>query len=320
MNAFQESGASAVLTSNIQENPRRFIVRNGVDSLEAWIYIWTLTHGGRPSLPNELRIQMTGVESPLPKNPSGVTLLLGYHPDTGVFCGFDLQRHTEFTTGSPSVQVGLRCINQALQDGLAFDRKSNQEIVVALRAEQLVSYAIHAAELHKRGQSSELLPLLERAAGLELISDTEVADLSEHPRRVLMMVSRLARSASFRHKVLSACDHRCAVTRMQLKLVDAAHILPVQAADTVDDICNGIALSPSYHRAFDNSLIYLDSDYIMRINQAKADELSSLKLAGGIDSFMMPLEKKIHLPFDERLRPDRSMIEKANRFRGIGAH
>jgi len=53
---------------------------------------------------------------------------------------------------------------------------------------------------------------------------------------------------------------------MQLRLVDAAHILPVHTEETIDDVRNGIALSPTYHRAFDGGLIYLDENYAMRIN------------------------------------------------------
>ena len=93
----------------------------------------------------------------------------------------------------------------------------------------------------------------------------------------------------------------------------------LHADNTVDDVRNGIALSPSYHRAFDNGLIYLDPEYVMRINQSKADELSKIHRAGGIDSFSVPLERKIHLPSNRRQRPSRLMIRRANRFRRIAA-
>ena len=217
MEAFRDSGAPALLVSSVRKNPRRFIAQTPEGNVNVWIYVWTLTHGGRSSLPDELRIQMTGVPSPLPKNPSGFTLLLGCHPDTGVFCGFDLDRHTHFTTGSPSVQVDVQCIHQALRDGLSFDRKSNQEIAVGPRSDHMMSYMANADELHRHGQESDLLPLLQRAAGL-------------------------------------------------------------------NDI---------------------------------ADELSELRLSGGIDSFSAPLERKIHLPANRRQRPALSMIRKANRFRRI---
>ena len=49
--------------------------------------------------------------------------------------------------------------------------------------------------------------------------------------------------------------------KRNLDLVDAAHILPVGAPESIDDIRNGIAIAPTYHRAYDNGLIYLDEDY-----------------------------------------------------------
>src|SRR5580658_1539838 len=104
--AIQESGYSAALTSPMRIHPRRFIVTSSDgDSTALWVYAWTLTFGGRPSLPDEYRIQMTTVASPLAMNPNGPTILIGYEPDSGMFAGFDLRRHATFTTGSPSVQI-----------------------------------------------------------------------------------------------------------------------------------------------------------------------------------------------------------------------
>jgi putative restriction endonuclease len=105
---------------------------------------------------------------------------------------------------------------------------------------------------------------------------------------------------------------------MQLRLVEAAHVLPVQAEETVDDVCNGIALSPTYHRAFDGGLIYLDESYGMRINPVREHQLVTLNLDGGIEDFKHHLNKRIYLPSDKRQWPEISMIRKANRYRCIG--
>ena len=73
---------------------------------------------------------LTTVASPLPLNPTGYTVLLGYEPNLKMFGGFDLRRHCTFTTGSPSVQIDIKKIHKAMQDGLAVDRKDNDEIAV----------------------------------------------------------------------------------------------------------------------------------------------------------------------------------------------
>ncbi|MDI6808020.1 MAG: HNH endonuclease [Candidatus Eisenbacteria bacterium] len=285
--------------------------------IEVWIYVWTLTHGGRPSLPDEYRIQMTTVSSPLPLNPRGPTLLLGYEPNLKMFTGFDLTRHRTFTAGSPSVQISIKSIYRALEDGLAFDRKSNQEIAVAIRPDQMLNYMANAEDLHRLGKNAAMYSLLSRASALERITTEEIKKLTPKRRRILATVNRWARSACFRQQVLSAYGNRCSVTRMQLRLVDAAHIMPVEVEGTADEVRNGIALSPTYHRAFDGGLIYLDDQYVMRINSERELQLVTLDLSGGVDDFRHYLDKRIHLPPDRRQWPDINMIRKANKYRRI---
>src|SRR6185437_330566 len=98
-------------------------------------------------------------------------------------------------------------------------------------------------------------------------------------------VSRLSRAADFRQRVLFAYGNRCAVTRVQLRLVDAAHILPVGAPGSSDHVRNGIALAPTYHRALDSGLVYLDERCRMQLNEAYLHTLEGLNLANGIETF-----------------------------------
>ena len=318
LDAFQDSGTSGILISFLRQHPRIFIVETETGGIEVWVYAWTLTHGGRPSLPDEYRIQMTTVSSPLPLNPKGYTLLLGYEPNLKMFAGFDLTRHRIFTTGSPSVQIDIKCIHKALEDGLAFDRKTNQEIAVGIRPDQILNYMANAEDLHRIGKNADMYNLLSKASASEKIFKREIAKLAPKRQKILSTVTRWARSASFRQQVLRAYDNRCSVTRMQLRLVDAAHILPVHAKETFDDVRNGIALSPTYHRAFDGGLIYLDENYAMRINPKRELQLVTLNLDGGIEDFKHYLKKRIYLPPDKRQWPEISMIQKANRYRRIG--
>jgi len=317
LDAFQDSGASGILVSPLREHPRRFIVETQTGGIEVWVYVWTLTHGGRPSLPDEYRIQMTTVSSPLPLNSRGYTLLLGYEPNLKMFAGFDLTRHRTFSIGSPSVQIDIKCIHKALEDGLAFDRKTNQEIAVAIRPDQMLNYMANSEELHRLGKNAAMYNLLSKASASEKILAEEITKLTPKRQKILSSLTRWARSASFHQQVLHAYDNRCSVTRMQLRLVDAAHILPVQAEETTDDVRNGIALSPTYHRAFDAGLIYLDEDYVMRIHTEGQLQLVTLKLDGGIEDFKHYLSKRIYLPPDKRQWPDITMIRKANRYRRI---
>jgi putative restriction endonuclease len=317
LDAIAVSGHSAIIVSSERQHPRKFVVSvpDGTQ-MSLWVYAWTLTHGGRPSLPREYRIQMTTVVDPLAINPLGPTVLIGYEPNLRVFAGFDITRHSTFTAGSPSVQVNIDVLHAALQQGLAFDRKSNDEIAVGIRPDRLMAYIYNAMDLHTYGRQTATFRLFAKASALEPIPAEEIDPLPTERKRVVQTVSRLSRQANFQQQVLQAYGQRCAVNRMQLRLVDAAHILPVGGPGSADDVRNGIALSPTYHRAYDTGIIFLDDKYIMRINPAKASALTQMKLDGGLSEFKASLGK-IHLPPDQRQWPLCSFIQKANRYRQI---
>lgn len=317
INAIHESGLVCIRIPDAAAHPRRYMVARDGAQISIWVYCWRLSPGGRSSLPNEYRIQMTSVESPLLRNPDGHTVLLGYDTDLGVFAGFDVVRHSVFTSGSPSIQVNRNVLNDALQNGLSFQTKSNGEIVIGMRSDLLLLYIERAAELHGLDEDSRSLDIVARAAA-EDVSSADISELNEERQIVVRETSRWMRSASFRKQVLLAYENRCAVTRRQLKLVDAAHILPVSAGvESIDSVRNGLALSPTYHRAFDNGLIYLDDEMVMRLNPNAASELRQLGLTGGLDGFASHLGP-IHLPLTAELRPDPRFIRLANSYRGLG--
>ena len=79
------------------------------------------------------------------------------------------------------------------------------------------------------------------------------------------------RKQSFRRLVLEAYDYRCAATGWRIlvpsvgPLVDAAHLVPFK--DSHDDRpCNGIALTPTFHRALDRHLIAPGPDMKWRVS------------------------------------------------------
>src|SRR6266704_2130703 len=180
-----------------------------------------------------------------------------------------------------------------------------------------MAYAMNARVLHQFGTKANVLRLLINAVQQQPLKERDVTALaSQERRRVVDEVSRWSRDAGFNRRVLFAYGNRCAVTRVQLRLVDAAHILPVGAPDSVDLVQNGIALAPTYHRAFDAGLIYLDEQYRMRINHGRLQFLQGLNLAGGIEAFRAPLGE-IFLPPDPAQRPRVEFIRKANALRQI---
>lgn len=316
--ALEEAGASAVPVSSLTDQPKRLMVQAGPSAFEVWMYIWTVTYGGYPRSENEYRIQMTGVTSPLRLNPSGYTVLIGYEPELGIFAGFDLEKHIEFTSGSPSIQIPYTTLQDAMRDGFAFATKGNQEIAIGIRPDQLLAYTLNAQLMHQQGADATAVNVLTKVVSLEPVVPAELEQLPAERRRVVSQISRLTRDADFRRKVTIAYDRRCAVTWLQLKLVDAAHILPVGADGSNDEVNNGLCLSPTFHRAYDRGLIYLDEDLIMHMNTRQERELVRLRLDGGMADFRRYLGTQIHLPADRHQWPDRAMIRAANEFRNIG--
>jgi putative restriction endonuclease len=260
---------------------------------------------------------MTSVESPLELGADGPTILIGYEPELNLFAGFDLQQHRRFTAGSPSVQIDIERLRRAENEGLSFHRKSNDEIAVGIRPDMFMAYAMNADVLHRHGREANVLRLLNQAVREPPPPEQIGALRTERRQRLVSEVSRLSRAADFRQRVLFAYGNRCAVTRLQLRLVDAAHILPVGAPGSSDHVTNGISLSPTYHRAFDAGLIYLDVDYRMCLNNGQLHALERLNLTGGVEAFRAPLGRAIFLPPDPQQHPRVEFIRRANRVRHI---
>jgi len=316
--AFTDAGATATLVSERRGHPKRFYVVGGRETVPVWIYIWTLTHGGGAARPaEEYRIQLTGVTPPLPLNPDGPTLLLGYEPNTKCFAGFDVRKHRTFSTQSPSIQININALREAVRDGFAFTRKGNDEIAIGFRPDNILAYSLNSEGLHESGADTDVSDLLIKAGRFETPSESELAVVPEERRRLITKVSRLARDSDFRRKVTVAYDRKCCVTGLQLRLVDAAHILPVGTAGSTDDVTNGLCLSPTYHRAFDRGLIFLTNDRRMVINESMRDDLIQLGLGGGLAEFESHLGREVFLPPDRRQWPHSSYIRAACEVRGI---
>lgn len=106
------------------------------------------------------------------------------------------------------------------------------------------------------------------------------------------------------------------MTRVQRKVVDAAHLVPVGAPQSSDHVTNAVALAATYHRAFDMGLIYLTDNYEMRTNPVNEAELRTLKLDGGFADFKAPLGP-ILLPQDRNQWPRVEFIRRARTLRSI---
>jgi putative restriction endonuclease len=279
------------------------------------IVMRNLTPGGYHRNPNELRIQVTGVDR-FRIEEGAKTLLLGWEEVEQMFAGFDVTKHLISMVGrSPSLQVRREMVNEAKSKAFFPQTRDNQEIVIPFRPDFFATYVQELEDLHKAAQQAEELRQLERIANTDI--EREIRDIPAGPRKtVLQQINRKVRDARFRQNVLSAYGNRCAVSGMQLDLVDAAHIIPVDHERGTDELKNGVCLSALHHRAFDNGLIAVKRDYSVVLNERRMSELHSIGWDGGAAEFKASLRDQIILPARRAHYPDPDYLVFGQQLRG----
>jgi putative restriction endonuclease len=169
--------------------------------------------------------------------------------------------------------------------------------------------------LHGTAQHADDLKVLAGIA--EEPAGQETQDIPAGPRRtVLQQIQRKVRDQRFRKNVLAAYDFRCAMSGIQLDLLDAAHLIPVEHERGTDETKNGICLSAIHHRAFDQGLVGIRKDYTIVVNDRRLGELRSLGWDGGIELFKSTLRDQILLPARRQLYPDPNYLAFGQALRG----
>lgn len=300
-----------------RQHPYAVNVWSGEDAYTVRLYIWNVTPGGpatvRPR--GEYRIQITGVHSPLLVASGVQTLLLGWEEESETFTAFDIERHRTFGS-SPSIQVNLTTLQRAVENGYAFQRRGNEETIVAFTPDQISNYISRQSQLHSIGRNQFEETAL---SGILQEEPRNVEGFDQVPperQSVLTAVSRWARERTFRDRVLRAYGHQCSVCRLQLQLVQAAHIVPVNVPDSNDLTSNGLALCPSDHVAYDRGLLGVSPNYRIAVNSTKLEDLRMQNLNGGEDSFLSKIGNTIVIPAQESERPDPHYLRLGLQVRG----
>lgn len=157
---------------------------------------------------------------------------------------------------------------------------------------------------------------LERISREEAV-DFDLEDIEPKERRqVLQTVNRKIRDARFRANVLRAYSHRCCVCGVQLDLLDAAHIIPVEHQRGTDEIKNGLSLCALHHRAFDHALIGVRTDYTIACSEKEFRRLQSIGWHGGESEFKAALRDQILLPPKKEIYPAPEYLEFGQILRG----
>lgn len=314
--SIRDDGWNILYLSDPKYHPFRLKIYQGSKSYNIRIYVWNLTHGGGTRRPaDEYRIQITGVDK-FEQGDNERTLILGWWREGEVFAGFDFNKHIGKLGFSPSIQIREEALRKAHVKGIAPWIKDNEEIAISFRPDFLVEYLENIFELHSFGVSSKDYSVLEHITeNPDEVNDSEISEITQERQTAVISVKKKIRDNSFKSRVLTSYSNRCAFCGIQLKLIDAAHIVPVQH-DGTDETSNGISLCALHHRAFDRNLITFNQDYQILHNEKQFVKLKEIGLDGGADKFINDLRAVIHLPPTISDRPHVDYIKLANEIRG----
>jgi hypothetical protein len=216
------------------------------------LHLGLITKGKRKRDTVERRLQNPGKGRPVRKARDAIPVIVGVWEEEKsiVLVAFDAYRRVGQGTRK-SMFVKLPQLRQAAAVGWAVAENTNGESIYAFTPSMLATY-IDMLRLGVGLSASEMAVLL-AAAGVT--NDEGGADPVERARRI---ASRLVRNAKFRRAVLTAYDEQCAVCGLNSKLVQGAHVYPVEASGSSDEVWNGLALCANHHAAFDRHLIWID--------------------------------------------------------------
>lgn len=314
--ALYDDGWNVIYLNDPEFHPFVLRIYKGSLKFDLRIYVWNLTHGGGAArAADEYRIQITGVDQ-FESQQRGQTVILGWWEEGGVFAGFDFNFHSETLGSSPSIQIKEEALRSAYVNGFATWEKDNNEIAIAFRPDFLGEYIKNLGGLHSFGQSDNDLEVLDETfQSPQSLNDEMLETVTMERRVVISQITRKLRDVSFKSRVLTAYNFTCSFCGVQLKLIDAAHILPVENNGT-DETWNGVALCALHHRAYDRNLVTFNGAYQIVLNNAALDELATRNLAGGRQQFQNNLRAILHLPPAVSDRPHVDTVTQANSIRG----
>lgn len=131
--------------------------------------------------------------------------------------------------------------------------------------------------------------------------------LTEDQRRyVERVVRQRMHQPEFRARVLTAYEARCAVCVLKkVPLLDAAHIIADASGGGLPVISNGLALCKIHHAAYDENILGISPDYVVRISDGVLDEVDGPMLKYGLQEMD---RRQLWVPRRGSEKPDRDRL------------
>lgn len=298
----ESAGAVVLNLSKSSSSPQTLRVEYNGERRFVRIYLWQLTPD---KTRDDYKFQLTGVRGRrFLFDPVAKTVILGLYPSLDLYLAADAGRRRGVFGKSPAVQVRQKQLDEANDDGLAsFEKERTRETALVIRGDLLPFYLTHSEEMHRVAVGSSWKSI--RRDIVSAIDETEPTPVELTPRRrESRALVAVARDAGFARRVLRAYGNCCAVCGTQLRLIDAAHIVPAGHLLSSDDTRNGLALCVVHHRAYDSALVVVDPEYAVTVNEERIRHLEASRLAAGASEFRRGIRPRLLLPRAQALHPD----------------
>lgn len=285
--------------------------------------------GNNRDNPDEVRIQLSRglIEQQRIRAEQGSRVaFIGFYERGDTFLAWD-PRHIFSLTAKTVVSVyGRQSHSQtALRLGFATHpfrsmALSEDSFSIALPAYSLGFYLENYEKFHRLSGDREIERIVAASDALSATTPSstneEVAVKLEDIRETFTS-TRIAykRNGAFVRAVLNAYDNRCCICDKQLKIVQAAHIVPHALDHSNDEVTNGLALCVEHHKLYDDALLLPAPGQKLVFNERRAAFLQEAGLDSGLDEVAARAKSPYRIPDEPELQPKPSYLEDGLRIR-----
>lgn len=295
-------------------NPYRF----SINKKKYYILIKNIHESGEGrGNQDECRIQVAKSSNFNPAlSENSNVIVLGYFHDERVFTAWNpfMMRERFNIKDTISLYSRFSIQREAAENGISNYVDNNNQSIVSFKPQYLGLYLENYESIHLLNIEN-LKNLIEKSD--EFNSEHSFNELNYNNNKFTITHTRYRRDPRFRLSVYNAYKHKCAMCGIQLELIEAAHIIPHSDERGTDEVNNGICLCRLHHGAYDNSLIFIDEQYNIKINEQKISYLIKIGKDSGLHHLNTISFKKLNLPENLIHHPDINNIKIANNLRGI---
>jgi len=240
------------------------------------------------------------------------TVLLGFSPDFGVFVGWEASLYTDFAY-SANVQVREPLLAEARDNGWAVAApraiKRSTEVRVAFSAGNLLAYLRAVKDADRRNlknlwREAFLLSKAPHFDATALPASAPALETYIHRERQRLNTTRLSRDSRFAPLVKKQFGFSCAVCGVQLEIIEAAHIIPVNDQRSSDEVWNGLSLCPNHHTLFDARQFVVEPNLVVTVDNETIEFLEESGRASGIELLTDFQGEKIRAPAFWKTSPE----------------